>query len=557
MGRDMDDFARGLRDAITNRRTLLGGAAGAAVSAGLGRSALAAPGAGKARLGKAGQSGGTFTFAIWQSPDTLDPAGTGLIAANYILSQVYVPLIWRRPGVDPNSDFLPGLAESWEINEDATEYTFHLRQGVTFHDGEPLNAEAVKTSFDHIVDPATQSLSAIGALGPYDHTEVVDEYTAKVVFSAPNGAFINNVAGIQFSPSSPKALAEMGTEFGQHPIGTGPYMFKEWVINDHVTIARNPNFAWPTGGFENQGQANFDEITFRIIPDASTRVNALKTGEVDMAENLPPQDIQTFSGDSKFTVFTSDVTGMPYCIMVNVATAPTDDLAVRQALQYAVSQEQIVQALYEGVYEPAHNVFLPLTPGYDPSLDTMYSYDPDRASQILDEAGWVMNGDVREKDGQQLKLNFVNIADFGFDDIALVMQAQFAEVGIQADISAEAFAAAAATYNAGTHNLADFFYYAVDPYFMRSLWFCDQIESGFNWMHYCDADLETLVNEGNATADQEQRATIYQQAAKKVMEEATVIPIYKQRAVFAAKAGVSGLNFSVNGMPYFDDVTKS
>ncbi|CAN5460591.1 ABC transporter substrate-binding protein [soil metagenome] len=551
------DFSRGLKDAITNRRSLIGGATGAAIGLGLGNRALAAPGASRSQLKSAGQSGGTFTFAIWQSPDSLDPAVTGLIAAGYILSQVYVPLIWHRPGVDPTSDFLPGLAESWEVSDDATEYTFHLRQDVKFHDGTPMTAAAVKASFDHIVDPNTKSLSAAAGLGPYDHTEVIDDYTAKIVFAQPNGSFLNTVADATYSPSSPTALTEMGADFGQHPVGNGPYMFKEWVINDHVTLVKNPDFAWPSGGFTNQGLANFDELVFRIIPDASTRVNALKTGEVDLAENLPPQDVTTFSGDSNFTVFNSDVTGMPYCIMVNVATGPTDDLAVRQALQFAVSQEQIVEALYAGVYEPAHNVFLPPTLGYDATLDTMYSYDPEKAKALLDGAGWVLNGDVREKDGQQLKLNFVNIADFGFDDIALVMQAQFAEVGIQADITAEAFSAAAATYNAGTHNLADFFYYAVDPYFMRSLWFCDQIAAGFNWMHYCNEDFEKLVNDGNATGDQAQRATIYGQAAKMVMEAATVIPIYQQRAVFAGKSTVSGLNFSLNGFPYFNDVTIS
>jgi peptide/nickel transport system substrate-binding protein len=557
MARHESDFARGLRDAITNRRKLIGGATGAAIGMGLGGKALAAPSGTTTALTASKQDSKSFTFAIWQSPDNLDPAATGLIAAGYILSQMYEPLIWHRPGVSADSDFFPGLATSWEINDNATEYTFHLRQDVTFHDGTPLTADAIKVSYEHIMDPATKSLSAIAAIGPFDHVEVIDDYTAKIVFSEPNGAFLNTVADAMFSPSSPTALASMGTEFGQHPVGTGPYMFKEWVINDHVTLVKNPAYAWPSPAFTNQGGAYFDELVFRIIPDASTRVNALKTGEVDMAENLPPQDIQSFSGDSNFQVFNADVSGLPYSIMVNVATTPTDDLAVRQALQYAVSQEQIVEALYQGVYEPAHQIFLPPTLGYDASLDAMYSYDPDKANQILDEAGWVKNGDVREKDGQQLKLNFVNIADFGFDDISLVIQAQLAEVGIQADISAEAFTAAAATYNAGMHNLADFFFYSVDPFFMRSLWFCDQIPTGFNWMHYCNEDFEALVKSGNATADPAERAGIYTQAARMVMEAATLIPIYQQRAVFAGKANIAGLSFSINGYPYFNDVTIS
>jgi peptide/nickel transport system substrate-binding protein len=249
------------------------------------------------------------------------------------------------------------------------------------------------------------------------------------------------------------------------------------------------------------------------------------------------------------------VTGMPYCIMVNVAKAPTDDLKVRQALQYAISQEQIVEALYSGVYGPSHNIFLPGTTGYDESLNAMYTYDPAKAGALLDEAGWAMDGDVRKKNGEELKLNFVNIANFGFDDISLLMQAQFQEVGITAEISAQSFPAVGETYNRGDHNLADFFYYSVDPFFMRALFACDQIESGFNWMHYCKPELDQMVRDGNATGDVATRQQIYAAAAKVVMEDAAVIPIYEQRAVFVGKNTIANLGFSINGYPYFQDVS--
>ena len=198
-------------------------------------------------------------------------------------------------------------------------YTFHLRKDVKFHDGTPLTAEAIKVTFDHIVDPATKSASAATALGPYDHTEVVDDYTAKIVFKEPNAAFLEHGRRRRFSPSSPTALTKYGADYGKNPVGTGMYMFKEWVPDDHVTIVRNPDYAWPSSSFQNQGTSYLDEITFRIIPDAATRVNALKTGEVDMAENLPPQDVTTFQSDSNFQVLNASVTGMPYSIMVNVA----------------------------------------------------------------------------------------------------------------------------------------------------------------------------------------------------------------------------------------------
>jgi peptide/nickel transport system substrate-binding protein len=229
---------------------------------------------------------------------------------------------------------------------------------------------------------------------------------------------------------------------------------------------------------------------------------------------------------------------------------------VRQALNFAVSQEQIVEALYQGVYEPAHSVFLPGTLGYDPSQDAIYSYNPDKAKQLLDEAGWVMDGDTRMKEGQELKLAFINLAGFGFDDISLIMQSQFADVGIQTDITAQDFSSISDTLNngEGEHNLTDFFYYAADPYFLRALYACDQVGVGFNWMHYCNPDLDKLVQEGNATGDVAKRQEIYAQAGTMVMNDATIIPVYQQRAVFAAKNAVQGLAFTVDGMPIFQDV---
>jgi peptide/nickel transport system substrate-binding protein len=545
---------------ILNRRRLLGGAAGAGMAlAGL-AGAAAAPGfVARTQPLRAQQAGGKLTFAIWQSPESLDPAVSGLISAGYVFSQIYEPLIWRMPGIKEGTEFFPGLAESWEVSDDVTTYTFHLRKDVKFHDGTPLKADAIKVTYDHIVDPNTKSASAATALGPYDHTEVVDDYTAKVVFKEPNGAFLNTVANAsEFSPSSPTALQADAAGFAQHPVGTGPFMFQEWVVDDHVTVVKNPDYAWPSQVFANQGQAYLDELTFRIIPDASTRMNALKTGDVDMAENPPPQDVAGFASDTaNYQVYHATTTGMPYCIMINCANPPTDDVKVRQALEFAVSQEQIIDALYKGVYEPAHNLFLPGTTGRDDSLNSMYTYNPDKAKQLLDEAGWTLDGDVRKKNGQELKLKFINLAGFGFDDISTLMQSQFQAIGIQTDISAESFPAVGDTLNNGNggHNLTDFFYYAPDPFFMRALFACDQVGKGFNWMHYCNPDVDKMVTEGNATGDAAKRQEIYAAAAKLVMEDATFIPIYEQAAVFPAKKSVTGLMFTTTGGPLFYNVS--
>ena len=187
----------------------------------------------------------------------------------------------------------------------------------------------------------------------------------------------------------------------------------------------------------------------------------------------------------------------------------------------------------------------------------MYTYNTEMAGQLLDEAGWPLDGDVRKKDGQELNLKIINLAGFGFDDIALLLQAQFQEIGIKADITAESFPAVGDTLNNGNgaHNLTNFFYYAPDPFFMRALFACDQVGVGFNWMHYCNPEVDAMVTEGNATGDPAQRQEIYAAAAKMVMEEAPFIPIYEQAAVFPAKKNVTGLMFTTTGGPLFYNVS--
>ncbi len=494
---------------------------------------------------------------MWQNPDTLDPGATGLISAGYATINMFDPLVWRLPGMRQGQEYFPGLAERWEVSPDARRYTFYLREDVKFHDGTPLTARAVRDTFEHIMNPETRSRSARPALGPYLRTDVRGDHVVTVVFSEPNAAFMNNVCTPGMAPSSPKALAEQGhRNYGQRPVGTGPFMFKEWVPGSHVTIVANPDYRWGPSVARHQGPPNIAEVTFRIIPDIATRFNALRTGEVLVTENLSPPDVSILQRTPGYVVYTAPVTGMPYSIMVNARRAPTDDLKVRQALQLATDQDTIVEALYSGIYKPAHNIFLPTTIGYDPGLDKTYRYDPSRARALLEEAGWAMGpGGVRQKGGQPLRLRFINIANFGFDQISQLMQAQWQEVGIQTDISAQGFPSVAETYGRGEHHLANFFFYSVDPFFMRALYACDQIGAGFNYMHYCNPQLDEAVMKANGSADPVKRIPLIRQAAKIATDAAVVIPVYQQRAVFSASSRVQALRFTVNGYPIFYDVT--
>ena len=537
------------RHHLTRRRFMgLLGAAGGMAAGGSGLAALLEACSGGANSSTTSGTPQPMTMAVFQEPDTLDPAASGLITVGTISRCVFDTLVWSLPKGSSNA-FYPALASSWDVSSDAMSYTFHLRQDVKFHDGTAFDANAVKVTFDHIVDPNTKSKGSASALGPYKGTQVVDSHTAKVMFSAPNAAFMNEVAG--FAMLSPAALQKYGADFAKNPVGTGPFKFKEYVVGQHVIVERNPDYNWGPAPIRT-GPPLLSQITFRILSDPGARFNALQTGEVNFAPNLNPQDVASVRSNSQYHVYQVASTGMPWNIMVNAQRPPTDDINVRKALQYATDQQAIIKTLFFGLHTAADEVFTPITPGYDPSLKGMYAHDANKAGQLLDQAGWTKGSNgMRQKNGQAMKLTFINISGFGFDDISQLMQSQFRDVGIQVDISDQSFPAVGDAYNRGDHNLADFFYYDVDPYFVRAIFGADQIAHGFNWEHYANPDLDALVDKANATSDAGARNKLYQQANSIIMNSAVIIPIYNSDGLFVGTSKLKGVQFTVNTTPLF------
>src|SRR5216683_654924 len=227
-----------------------------------------------APVAAAAGSGGSLVYGLsFDVDDTLDPQVTNYDSTIRITLNVCEPLVWEpEPG-----KFVPGLADSWDVTPDAKQYTFKLKKGVKFHDGTPFNAEAVKFTLDRVVDPATKAGQSHDQLGPYDHTEVVDDSTVKVVMKQSYAPLLTNLNGY-LGIVSPTAVQKMGmAEFARHPVGTGPFVFKEWVAKDHVTLVRNPDYNWASSFFKHRGAAYLDQVIYKIIPEPSVRTGTLKT----------------------------------------------------------------------------------------------------------------------------------------------------------------------------------------------------------------------------------------------------------------------------------------
>jgi peptide/nickel transport system substrate-binding protein len=501
----------------------------------------------------AAAAGGKLVMGISSTPDTLDPGATGLALTLLITFALFDPLVWWLPGKNgAASEFHPGLATSYTVSADATTYTFKLRTDVTFHDGTKFDAAAVKATYDHVVDPATKSKSGLGALGPYKETKIIDASTVQIIFSAPNAGFLHQQAAGNFGIISPTALAKYGvTGFGNHPVGTGPFTFGEYVAGDHLTLKNNPDYKWGPAVL-GTGPAKLSELTFRIVPDDSGRYNALQAGQLQIAMNLPANDISAASKSGKFTQLTVPSIGTPSGMPINVTKFPTDDIKVRQAIMYAVDQEKLTKDVLFGVDVPAHSVLTPITPGYSKPSSALYSYNPDKANALLDSAGWVKGSDgIRTKGGKKLSLEILLFTGGGFELPAQFVVSELSKVGFTSNTTVQPFATAQGSFNAGTHNLGAFGYYGADPYLLNIWANSDAIKSGFNWSHYSNPLVDAKIAKANATAADATRNTLYEEVGTTLMQDAMYLPLWDVNGAFTMAPSVKNVSTTLNGYILF------
>ncbi|HBY93004.1 MAG TPA: hypothetical protein DEP84_03410, partial [Chloroflexi bacterium] len=489
-----------------------------------------------------GQPGGSIVYGHTPEPDTLDPAATFSSWVQIELKALYDTLVWWGP----DGKYYPGLAESWEISPDAKTYTFHLRQGVTFHDGTPFNAEAVKFTFDRIgVAKTTVGKGAAGLMGSYDTTEVVDDYTVAVHFKEPFAPFLNSASDGFLSIVSPTAVQKYGdADYGRHPVGTGPFTFKEWAAQDHVTVVRNPDYNWAPPFFSHQGPAYLEQITFRYIPDDSTRIASLEKGETQIISRVPEIEVDRLAASQDFQVISGTTPMMPQSLLLNVTHLPLDDLKVRQAMNYAVDQKLLVDTIFQGHALPAHGPLGPANPFYWPGVEQMYSYDPDKATALLAEAGWKSGADgiLVGEDGKKFQVTLTQpggpaLIGKGWEFV----QAQFRDIGI--DMKIEQLDSSAMFEKAvkGDSDIAQLQWGFSDPTGMNIMWNSENEGTGFNWSHIHDPKVDELLNKGDSATDPQERTAIYQELQQYIMEQAYEVPLYVFIAYHAASKDLKGL----------------
>ena len=293
---------------------------GSAAASGAPTASAASAAAPAATTAPVARQGGELFYGLATKFDTLDPNITTFTVVGRMAFHLFDQLV-REP--KPN-EFIPGLAQKWEVSPAADQYTFHLRSDVTFHDGTPFNADAVKFTFDRIVDPNLKSQAAFSSIGPYASTTVMDPSTVVVKFKTPYAPFLDSVAQSYLSPVSPAAVQKYGKDFGNNPVGTGPFKFDSYKTDNVVRMVKNPDYKWTPTMFKHQGAPYLDAISWRIITEPATRLAALQSGEIQFMEDVATQDYKNVQSNNAFQILQGVIAGSGWSMMINVTKPPID-----------------------------------------------------------------------------------------------------------------------------------------------------------------------------------------------------------------------------------------
>ncbi len=368
------------------------------------------------------------------------------VNTNTVYSMIYDNLVAQ----DADLSFHPYLAESWDEAPDGMSWVFHLKPGVKFHNGKAFTSHDVAKFIEMF--RKTESSYMVDAIAS---VETPDDLTVKFVMAHPDPNILYNLSSSFMGIPDPDAVEALGDDYGiTEAVGTGPFKLESFTLGQETVVVRNDDYAWGSPLSANKGPAHLERITFREIPEDSTAFLELKSGGVDALLSLPTDYLKEISGDAALAV--APIPGQEvYYMPINVTKEPFTDIKVRQAAALAINQDEILQNVFSGYGEVAHNFLISALPEskIDPAYDI--SFNPDKANALLDEAGWVKGADgVREKDGKKLTVSLWTQNDSVFRRLTEVVQAQLKAVGFDPQIQTFDSSTIRDQYKSGEQQLA-------------------------------------------------------------------------------------------------------
>ncbi|KIP51682.1 ABC transporter substrate-binding protein [Leucobacter komagatae] len=530
-----------------------------ALAAALGLSACSAAGAGTASPAEAAGDpvvGGSLTYFANTEPPVWDGQRIPSLNLNSINSSIFDTLIAQAE----DGTYLPGLASAWEISDDGLTYTFTLREGVTFHDGTPFNAEVLKQNFDRPVNEPDLATVSNGI----EENVVVDDYTLEVHLSRKNAALLHAFSTPHWPIYSGKVLSEHSSaELAASPelsIGTGPFKVGEYVKGSRVVLERNEDYDWAPETWEHEGTAYLDEVVVNFVPETQARIGAITSGQADAIDQIPPLNIPEVEA-AGLSVLQKDNTGTPYYIALNPNLAPFDDKNVRLAFRDAIDIDGLLQGVYGGVYEKAWSTTLPDTPplgSFDKSLVDSWEYDLDSATERLEAAGYteVDSEGYRVKDGERLTLQWYVDSLYSQTDQRQQLGEAIASALKDAGFEVVRTPLDTATFGAeiakNEHHLADSSRgfadvgTSVSPFTTRSIPTSNG-GSGINYGLLSDPVIDEAYEAISTSLDPAVRIEAAQTAQHRILDEGFAVPVYVPKKIVGTTESVHGWKFDAVG----------
>lgn len=507
-----------------------------------------------------GKPGGTLRVSTSSDTTTLDVHSISHGNVQWLGRILFDCLLYQ----DEQGNISPWLAKSWDISPDGKTYTFHLRDDVTFSDGEKFNARALQVNLEHMRDPATKSPLAAAYIAPYVDGRIVDEYTFEAHLREPYSPFLDVLAQSWLSMISPRQILQAPKSIAEHPIGSGPFVLESYTRDQGATFIKRKGYNWAPPVIRHTGEAYLDRIELSIIPEPMIRFSALESAQSDFTVDAPAQNAQAIRRNPDLQMRSRIRKANPFrSLTFNVEKFPFQDVQVRRAVAKAIDRDGLAWITGFGEYQPKGDFLAANTRYYDPSFKDLLNYDVTEANRILDQAGWSQRdaSGYRVKDGQRLSAHLLMYETGAFPgSLAVAIQADLKKVGFE--LAIELLPLAQVTerrYASNFQAIAGGYWHTNTPDGLYILYHSNAISTpkliGQNAGRFRDDQLDAALSAARRSTDPVELAALYRTAQQRLVETVPAVPMFESHVLVAYRTAVKSVIFDTShNTPFFTSV---
>lgn len=507
-----------------------------------------------------GKPGGTLRISTASDTTTLDVHSISHGNVQWLGRILFDCLLYQ----DEQGNISPWLAKSWDISPDGKTYTFHLRDDVTFSDGEKFNARAVQINLEHMRDPATKSPLAAAYIAPYVNGRIVDEYTFEAHLREPYSPFLDVLAQSWLSMISPRQILEAPKSIAEHAIGSGPFVLESYTRDQGATFVRRKGYNWAPPVTRHNGEAYLDRLELSIVPEPMIRFSALESGQSDFTVDAPAQNARAIRSNPDLQMSSRIRKANPFrSLTFNVEQFPFQDVQVRRAVAKAIDRDGLAWITGFGEYQPKGDFLAANTRYYDPAFKDVLAYDVAEANRILDQAGWSERDarGYRVKDGQRLSARLLMYETGAFPgSVAVAIQADLKKVGFELAIDLLPLAQVTERrYASNFQAIAGGYWHTNTPDGLYILYHSNAISTpkliGQNAGRFRDDALDAALSAARRSTDPVELAALYRTAQQRLVETVPAVPVYESHVLVVYRKAVKGVIFDTShNTPFFTSI---